>query len=292
MIDLKNLINMLPYMYKSRDTYKVNDQGILERFINILGYYLNDEVLPEVDKALDNIDLDKVPEYYLNYFWELLGELPFGYAFLINKDLWDKYYESNQLESKKAIWEISKEGPIILSTPKIRELLKYSITLLKIRGTKKFYETLLKIYGLKCTITDIVNSTYKDDFNGVSYNPDGEIQFPKYDEDLFDESDYDIKYKNCQQCIPVSIDISTFSDSFNDKYEVPYADKLGILLYGKELSNIDIIKGVEDYTAKKDTEESRDVIKLKEVLEIFFDKYLPFNVTLSKLTIMNVEIDH
>ena len=47
MIDLKNLINMLPYMYKSRDTYKVNDQGILERFINILGYYLNDEVLPE-----------------------------------------------------------------------------------------------------------------------------------------------------------------------------------------------------------------------------------------------------
>ena len=121
MIDLKNLIHMLPYMYKSRDAYKVNDQGILERFINILGYYLNDEVLPEVDKALDNIDLDKVPEYYLNYFWELLGELPFGYAFLINKDLWDKYYESNQLESKKAIWEISKEGPIILSTPKRRE---------------------------------------------------------------------------------------------------------------------------------------------------------------------------
>ena len=292
MIDLKNLIHMLPYMYKSRDTYKVNDQGILERFINILGYYLNDEVLPEVDKALDNIDLDKVPEYYLNYFWELLGELPFGYAFLINKDLWDKYYESNPLESKKAIWEIAKEGPIVLSTPKIRELLKYSLTLLKIRGTKKFYETLFKIYGLKCTITDPVNSTYKDDFNGVSYTQDGEIQFPKYDEDIFDESDYDIKYKNCQQCIPVSIDISTFSCSFNDKDEVPYADKLGILLYGKELSNIDIIKGVEDYTAKKDTEESRDVIKLKEVLEIFFNKYLPFNVTLSKLTIMNVEIDN
>ena len=175
MIDLKNLIHMLPYMYKSRDTYKVNDQGILERFINILGYYLNDEVLPEVDKALDNIDLDKVPEYYLNYFWELLGELPFGYAFLINKDLWDKYHESNQLESKKAIWEIAKEGPIVLSTPKIRELLKYSITLLKIRGTKKFYETIFKIYGLKCTITDPVNSTYKDGFNGVSYPQDGEI---------------------------------------------------------------------------------------------------------------------
>ena len=79
----------------------------------------------------------------------------------------------------------------------------------------------------------------------------------------------------------------TKAKRFLDSYVLKF-----FTLYGKELSNIDIIKGVEDYTAKKDTEESRDVIKLKEVLEIFFDKYLPFNVTLSKLTIMNVDIDH
>lgn len=287
MIDLKNLINMLPYMYKDRDTYKVKDEGLLERFLKILGYYLNDQVVPDIDNTINNIDLDKTKEYYLNYFWEFLGELPFGYAFLIDKDLWDKYHE---IEPSVNIWEIQKNGPIILSTEKIRTLLKYSITLLKIRGTKKFYETLFNIYGLKCTITDPTTSEYIDDFNGVSYVPSSSIKIPKFDEDRFDETNFDVQYANCTTCISVDIDISTLSEGFNCKEGHPYADKLGILLYGKELSNIDILKGIDDIREYKLTEDSKDIIKLNSVLKIFFDKYLPFNVSVNTLTIQGISV--
>lgn len=288
MIDLKNLINMLPYTYKSRDTYKVNNEGLLERFLNILGYYLNDYIVPDIDNALDNINLDKTPGYYLNYFWEFLGELPFGYAFLIDKDLWDKYHE---IEPSANIWEIHKSGPIILSTDKIRTLLKYSITLLKIRGTKKFYETLFNIYGLKCTITDPTTSKYIDDFNGVSYIPEGSIITPKFDEGLFDETHFDVQYINCTPCISVDIDISTLSESFNCKLGKPFADRLGIILYGKELSTVNLIKGIDDYLNGVETSDKGSIISLYNVLRIFFDKYLPFNVSVNHLTLMGVYIN-
>lgn len=35
MINLKNLIDFLPFEYKAQDTYKVNGKGILERFLEI-----------------------------------------------------------------------------------------------------------------------------------------------------------------------------------------------------------------------------------------------------------------
>lgn len=44
MIDLKKLIDFLPFEYKDQDTYKVDGKGILERFLEICGSYFQDNI--------------------------------------------------------------------------------------------------------------------------------------------------------------------------------------------------------------------------------------------------------
>ena len=44
MIDIRHLIDFLPWYYKDKDTYKVNDKGILERFLEICGDYFTDNI--------------------------------------------------------------------------------------------------------------------------------------------------------------------------------------------------------------------------------------------------------
>lgn len=44
MINLKNLIDFLPFEYKAQDTYKVNGKGILERFLEICGEHFEDYI--------------------------------------------------------------------------------------------------------------------------------------------------------------------------------------------------------------------------------------------------------
>lgn len=302
MIDIKHLINFLPYSYKARDTYKVKGKGILERFLELFGTYMEDIIVPDIDKALDNITLDKAEGYYLNYLWEFLGELPFGYSVLIDKDKWDKYYDPTDSRAthqiKKKLWEITKEGAITLSEETIRTLLKYAITLIKVRGTTKFFEAIFRLYNLQCTIKDPVQSTYQGEVKGVSYTP-GRVGDDPYDYNLFDnesafdsEATYDLQYKPCTQCFEVDIDISPISvGPLADNGGVYFADIKGIYIYGKEYCTTDILQGVEDYNASKDTEYVEALKTLKATLEVFFDKYLPFNAKLNKLTLLETEIN-
>ena len=78
MIDFKNLIDMLPYYFKDSDTYKVDGKGILQRFLDICGDYFGNEIYSDTTKLLEIQDLDKTPDMYLKYFWELLGQMPFA----------------------------------------------------------------------------------------------------------------------------------------------------------------------------------------------------------------------
>lgn len=59
MINLKNLIDFLPFEYKDQDTYKVNGKGILERFLEICGEHFEDYITKDIDNILDIIDIDK-----------------------------------------------------------------------------------------------------------------------------------------------------------------------------------------------------------------------------------------
>lgn len=66
MINLKNLIDFLPFEYKAQDTYKVNGKGILERFLEICGEHFEDYITKDIENILDIIDIDKAPDMYLN----------------------------------------------------------------------------------------------------------------------------------------------------------------------------------------------------------------------------------
>ena len=78
MINLKNLIDFLPFEFKEQDTYKVDGKGILERFLEICGNYFQEDITKDIDNILDIIDIDKTQQRYLNYLWEFLGALPFA----------------------------------------------------------------------------------------------------------------------------------------------------------------------------------------------------------------------
>ena len=58
----------------------------------------------------------------------------------------------------------------------------------------------------------------------------------------------------------------------------------------ERLVYIDILKGIDDIREYKLTEDSKDIIKLNSVLKIFFDKYLPFNVSVNTLTIQGISV--
>ena len=53
MINLKNLIDFLPFEFKEQDTYKVDGKGILERFLEICGNYFQEDITKDIDMFLD-----------------------------------------------------------------------------------------------------------------------------------------------------------------------------------------------------------------------------------------------
>lgn len=204
MINLKNLIDFLPFEYKDQDTYKVNGKGILERFLEICGEHFEDYITKDIDGILDIIDLDKTPDMYLNFLWQFLGEMPFAYGNTIDAQRWSEYfngfYSDSKLQELSKLWIIPKEGPFTLTSSQVRNILRYSVSLFKIRGTSEFFEIMMRLYGLSCTVSDPSKTE--------SY--DGWIKdHPYFDQEnsLYDETKYDNLF-NCSQCIPVTFTVS------------------------------------------------------------------------------------
>lgn len=209
MIDLKKLIDFLPFEYKDQDTYKVDGKGILERFLEICGSYFQDNISADIESLLGITDFDTCPEIYLNYLWESFGQLPFARWNNIDERAFKTYYNGllseAELNSLKSKWILPKKGALALSTKQIRDLLKYSISLIKIRGTSQFFEILFRMYGLNCTIDDPAKSGY-----------DGWLKtHPYFDQDqYYDKSNFDNIY-GCSQCINVTFHITGHGYSNN-----------------------------------------------------------------------------
>lgn len=217
MINLSKLINLLPFYFKDKDTYKdENDEGILERFLDICGLYFRDDVKPDIDNLLDYIDSDKAHPMILNHIWEFLGSIPYAYGAIYDGGSWDKYKDK---ELNREIWE----QEIINNSPRAysRDILKYVISLYKIRGTLSFYDMLLRFYGMSCIVDDPTgdlqdpNSTIQSlDIYPVYYDEEDTIQGNpiSYDEDPLNMWYYDENDKsNCTTCIEVHLQITVDS---------------------------------------------------------------------------------
>lgn len=312
-MDLKKLIYFLPYQYKDRDTYKVGGKGILERFLEVCGTYLADVITPDIDNELDLIDMDNVPDMYLNYLWEFLGEIPFAYGVTIDEDKFNKYYNGlktkEELKVLSKVWTIPKGGPVVLSEEKVRSILKYAITLIKIRGTKKFFVTLFKLYGFDCTVSDPIETIGNiDSLNNLWFNDE-----PKYDiqDHHYDSSSTYDKYIGCNQCVTVNFDISNVH-GFADKTGEYFRDSLDILYCGKYAPLLDMYQGIENwnnqpilYSSEQDTwiaqnEQAifsgqipasvKEFNAFRKMITSFFERYLPYNVKFT-LTFQGKQID-
>lgn len=199
MINIRNLIDFLPFFFKHKDTYK-NDEGkgILERFLEICGDYFTDNIKSVIDNSLEVINIETTSSQYLAWLWELLGQIPFANS-------------SNSLH-------------LNLTERQQRDLIKYCNELLKIRGSKEFFEIMFRLYSNGVNNLQLVSITseshgWESDIRGIRYEyDDPTVLWPYFDVDNFDDHTiaFDEYYK-MKQCIEVTFDITgTFSSDHDD----------------------------------------------------------------------------
>lgn len=184
MIDIKHLIDYLPFYYKERDTYKDgNGQGILEKLLEICGTYFQDNIKAEIDNSLDILGLSSASEYYLGLLWEMLGQMPFA--------------------------RVGRNpGPLSLSIEQQRNLIRYTNTLLKIRGTEKFFKVMFGIFNNESNNLGITLASddpgWEEDLRETTV-----INYPYFDTDSFDDDNIRMdEYYRMKQCINVTFNIT------------------------------------------------------------------------------------
>lgn len=196
MMNLRNLMDLLPYYFKENDTYKNSaGKGILEQFLEICGGYLEDQVTPDIESLLENLDVMNCPEYFLNYFWEWFGCIPYANAPFIDPDKWAQYYNGYNPNANKDKWVFPERDPFNMSLDTKRRIIRYAITLLKCRGSRVFFETMFRFYGVECDITD----------GASELSEEIPVKTPVMDDEL-NLSDGNLTFDevyDCKQCIPV-----------------------------------------------------------------------------------------
>lgn len=191
MIDIRHLIDFLPFYYKDKDTEKVNGKGILERFLEICGDYFTDNIKSVVDNSLDNINIDKASDECLAWIWELLGQMPFV----------------NKINAR----------PFNLTKDQQKDIIRYSTELLKIRGTNKFFEIMFRAYSNDVNNLELESITIKDDqfdWKKDYFDNNSDLLVPYLDvNDLDDEEIALDEYYHMKQCVDVEFRINgTFDD--------------------------------------------------------------------------------
>ena len=262
MLNLRNLMDFLPYYYKEADTYKVSGKGILERYLEIFGNYFEDYIVADTKNILDIIDIDHCPEMYLNYLWEFLGQMPFAYGCNIDSEKWFLYFNGFDSEEKiselSQLWIIPKDSndKFNLSTDQVRKLLKYSISLFKIRGTKKFFEILFRIYGIDCEISMPPTERFSSDSNNYYGTDDDfagsdsiglhdyegrEMYISRYQNTKFDIEDNCLdecpldRRSTCTKCIVLPITLTNHGFNPVDAVGVTTVESM---IYSSEFSSL------------------------------------------------------
>ena len=234
MINLRSLMDLLPYYFRDKDTYKVNGKGLLERYIDIFGEYFDNKIVNNIKTLDDILDFDSTPELYLGYLWEFLGSMPYANPKAIDPEKWKQYFngfsDDSNIESLSRIWVYNKDidnDHYNLDVDQVRAIVKYSVALFSIRGTKRFFEVLLKLYGFDVVITngptypgiiteDDDDSDYygsDDNYGGLNDNYgglddsifDSNIEQTKLDSEwlLLDDNNTLDKHSNCNRLVNV-----------------------------------------------------------------------------------------
>lgn len=241
MLNLRKLIDLLPYYYKGADTYKNKDgKGIFERYLEIFGNYFEDHIVEDTSTITDIIDIENCDEPYLNHLWEFLGQMPFAQSPQVDIEKWKVYF--NGFDSKdENNWKEACTIPTNSSTDfdqdsdTIKALIKYSISLFKIRGTQQFFEILFRIYGLNCEIgeptleifgdEDSIDYAGKDvDYAGINSKEHGDSQdYAGKGQDMYisryGKSKFDVegsildsytldRFTTCTRCVTIPVKIT------------------------------------------------------------------------------------
>ena len=254
MLNLRKLIDLLPYYYKGADTYKNKDgKGVFERYLEIFGNYFEDHIVEDTSTITDIIDIENCDEIYLNHLWEFLGQMPFAQGPQVDIEKWKVYFNGLNLKDESN-WKEACTIPTNSSTDfnqdsdTIRALIKYSISLFKIRGTKQFFEILFRIYGLSCEIREPILEVFGDmdklldyagkdaDYAGKDSKEHGDSQdyagrgndmyISRYSESKFDVDDsildsYTLdRFTTCTRCVTIPVKITghnytSISNEFN-----------------------------------------------------------------------------
>jgi len=163
----KLLYNKLPYYFIEQDTYKdSNGNGLLNRYLNLFGGYIKDEILPSIENYLDIIQSTITDEKYVTTISATLGNPP----------------------------------DIFKTVNEYRNLLSHIVSIYKIKGTIKGYQVFFGILGYDVTIYEVPLLTsqvidqygdrYDDNINAI-YDT-GDINFT-YDQSIVEYcSEYDL----------------------------------------------------------------------------------------------------
>lgn len=253
MIDIKHLIDYLPFYYKNKDTYKDgNGQGILEKLLEICGTYFQDSIKAEIDSSLEILDMSSTSKYYLNLLWEMLGQMPFARI-------------------------STNPGPLSLSEEQQRNLIKYTNTLLKIRGTEKFFQVMFGVFSnksnnLAITITSDDPGWEKD------VKEHTVIKYPYFNTDSFDDDNIRMdEYYRMKQCINVTFNIT---GKIEDQYHqalvafierfVPYFVHPIIYINSKSMDETYTLKLFKYDKLNFKWEEAGDSTKVQGVIDLMF----------------------
>lgn len=117
------LFGLLPYYFKSEDSYKDNNgEGLLERYLSIFGAEIDEEVIPSIRCYLNIIDAEICEERFLTPLSDSLGNPP----------------------------------DVFQDVEAYRNLLSYIASFYKIKGTKESYELFFGILGYDVILDEIV----------------------------------------------------------------------------------------------------------------------------------------
>lgn len=115
------IFSMLPGYFKRGDTYKNGQgEGLLERYVQIYEEDIDQNILPLIENALDNLDPLTAPGKFLTQISYTLGTPP----------------------------------DIFSGSDEYRKVLLYAVSLYKIKGTRKAYEVLFGLLGFTVVLIE------------------------------------------------------------------------------------------------------------------------------------------
>lgn len=127
------MFDKLPTYFRRNDSYKDTfGRGLLERYLEIFGDELDEDIIPELEAILDIVDAQIAPSRFLTHLSDTLGNPP----------------------------------DLFINEPQYRNILSFILDFYKLKGTKQGYEFFFGLFGFNIVITELpYNEAYYDDGN-------------------------------------------------------------------------------------------------------------------------------